>query len=353
MARIQIVAFDNAVGNTKDVVLLEHALQRLGHEVTRHAITPADRRRRRGALRALWYRFKARRRAQRPLPFDLTIFLEHVYPTALGMAKRAVLIPNPEWMDRHDARWLDDLSELWSKTHQAEGLFKTLTPNVRYLGFTSEDGYDPSVIKESSFLHLAGKSRMKGTQALLDVWARHPSWPTLTVIHSGSISFQDHGAHNIQRVDRYLPEPELRRLLNAHRFHLCPSETEGWGHYIPEAMSMKNIVLTLDAAPMNEHVTSTRGVLFQCQPKGHQHLAPLFRLDDKALIQWMNQARYDLAITELDGMGSRAREYFLSTQTQFIQQLDERITETLASTVHDHVTSPNELHRDHHSKFRS
>lgn len=32
------------------------------------------------------------------------------------------------------------------------------------------------------FLHVRGKSELKHTAQLLDCWARHPDWPTLTVI---------------------------------------------------------------------------------------------------------------------------------------------------------------------------
>ena len=40
-------------------------------------------------------------------------------------------------------------------------------------------------------------------------------------------------------------DAELREIQNANLFHLCPSETEGFGHYIVEALSVGAIVLTL------------------------------------------------------------------------------------------------------------
>ena len=58
-----------------------------------------------------------------------------------------------------------------------------------------------------------------------------------------------------------LDDAALRTLQNSHRFHLCLSEAEGWGHYIAEALSVGAITLTCDAAPMNELVTAERGLL--------------------------------------------------------------------------------------------
>jgi hypothetical protein len=41
-------------------------------------------------------------------------------------------------------------------------------------------------------------------------------------------------ACNIDYRSDYLDDVELRRLQNESLFHLCPSETEGWGHYLVE-----------------------------------------------------------------------------------------------------------------------
>ena len=80
-------------------------------------------------------------------------------------------------------------------------------------------------------------------------------------------------APNIDHRIGHLSDGELRRLQNSHRFHLCPSQTEGSGHYLVEALSVGATTLTLDAAPMNELVTADRGLLVPIAHTGTQYLA--------------------------------------------------------------------------------
>src|SRR5690606_13048298 len=129
-----------------------------------------------------------------------------------------------------------------------------------YIGFTSVDRALPDASPDfGRFLHVAGASTLKGTDTLLEVWSAHPEWPALTVVQRDRRTIR--APANVQILDGYLPDAELRELQNACGVHLCPSMGEGWGHYIVEAMSCGAVVVATDGPPMNELVQPGRGVL--------------------------------------------------------------------------------------------
>ncbi len=334
MTTVNVVAFENGVGNSRDLALVTRALAALGCEVTVTSVSARVRRRRRSQLvrvlvaARLWLGRRRRRRGVRPR-FDVTLMLEHVWPEALHLAACNVVVPNPEWFDRRDRGLLAAVDRVWSKTGHSLEAFTALGCRTTLIGFDSEDRYDGAVPRELSFFHLAGKSRMKGTARLVKLWARHPEWPRLTVVHSRKAVFEAVSAANIAYETRYLSDAELRELQNRHLFHLCLSETEGWGHYIPEALSVGAIVLATDAAPMNEHVTPERGLLVACKPYGRQHLARTYAFEEAALERSVVAA---LAMDDAarDRRRAAARQWFLDNQRAFPARLGRALAEATA-----------------------
>src|SRR4029453_8943544 len=90
-------------------------------------------------------------------------------------------------------------------------------------------------------------------------------------------------ARNIEARVGYLSDQELRQLQNESVFHLCLSLTEGWGHYIVEAMGVGAVTITVDARPMNELVTADRVVPFPYRATGTQRLATTYQFDEAGL----------------------------------------------------------------------
>jgi hypothetical protein len=281
---LNVIGKSNGVGLARDLNLLSSALADCGYDVR---ITKIDRDQAR-QRRSLWTQFRSccqllwMRVRRHFLPaIDVNLMLEHVWPQELPNARCNVVIPNPEWFDSHDRRLLRHADSVWAKTNYTLNLFRSRHRNSAYIGFDSEDRYDSTVARQRTFFHLAGKSSMKGTDRLLRVWERHPEWPVLTVIqHASEGHAESHAsgvaAANIDRRVGYLEDSELRSLQNASLFHICMSLTEGWGHYLVEALSVGAVTITVDAAPMNELVTGERGILVPYCRAWRQRLATTY-----------------------------------------------------------------------------
>jgi hypothetical protein len=331
MAHINLIAWDNGVGLSTDLGLLGARLKQLGHDVSLGAL-------RRGKLRkilrplAVRARIAVRRMIGAQMPqFDVNIFLEHVRPEYLPLARSNVLIPNPEWFGNSDADLMTAMNSVLVKTRHAETLFRKRLPATHYIGFTSRDRRDVDVARRRTFLHLAGRSENKNTEPLLALWRRHPEWPTLTVVQNPRTAKPAAPTANIDHRIDYLDDAELRRLQNEHAFHLCPSQTEGFGHYLMEALAIGAVTVTLDAVPMNELVAPDHGLLVAAKPIGTQKLSTLYTFDDAAMERAIGEciAMPDARVAELS---RAARAFYERNDARFGEQLGEamRTLEKLA-----------------------
>lgn len=305
---IRIVARANKVGVGRDIALLIRALSSRGVEPRfsgYRSISP---------LRALWGRRD---------PQETLILLERVTARWLRHAGRYVLIPNQERYPRRLVRLLSRVDHVFCKSRHAVEIFSQFHGSVHYMGFTSPDRRTEAVSPDySRFLHLAGGSALKGTETLLHLWERHPEWPTLTLVwHRGKGEL---GAlpENVRLIDRYLPDEELRTIQNRCGIHLCPSLSEGWGHYICEALSCGVVTVTTDGPPMNELVRADRGVLVPWHRSEPRKLGVNYYVDPSAL---------EAAVTDLvnrpeeekAGLGRAARAWFEANDTHFQARLGE------------------------------
>ena len=131
-------------------------------------------------------------------------------------------------------------------------------------------------------------------------------------------------AANIRHLVGHLSDAELRTLQNRHLFHLCPSETEGYGHYLVEAMGVGAVTLTLDAPPMNELVDAGRGVLVAARADGTQNLGTLYRFTPEAMASAIERM-LALGDAEAARLGAAARAWFEANTAGFASRLDAAI----------------------------
>ncbi|HET7411802.1 MAG TPA: glycosyltransferase [Pararhizobium sp.] len=307
-----IIVKQNAYGLTRDAALLADAIGRAGAG-TCETVGVRDR-----SVADVLY---GRRRTRR------AFHIERAFPNWFSASEENWLIPNQERFPKRQLYRLKGIDLVLAKTRHAEEIFAARGAATRYLGFTSEDRFDPAIAKNwNGFYHLAGASTLKGTDDLVALWKRHPEWPTLCLVQKQELAPRA-VPPNIRLIARYLSDQELRELQNSHGIHLCPSRAEGWGHHILEGMSCRSVVLVTDAAPMNEHVDETCGILVAANHRQSRHLGFSYRVDPDALEATV-QKILSLPEEEKIAIGSRARQRF--------EEIDAAFTRRLADLLQTH-----------------
>lgn len=310
-ARLRLIGRDNGAGLTRELLLTSETLCSVDLNTTISGLPH------RGRMAEWLTRLKMR---IAPPGYDVNVFFERIRPEFMRGARRNVLIPFPEWFRDEDHLYLQQIDEVWTKTHHATALFEALGVRTRFIGGTSFDRMLPNEQRKHAFFHGPGRSGNKGTEALLKLWAENPHWPTLTLIWRRKRMDLREAPANVNWIRDFIDDNEYRRLQNAHRFHLCPSQTEGYGHYLVEAMSCGAVVVTLDAEPMNEMVTPERGVLVSAIPTGTQRLSTLYGFTEVAMREAIQRC---IAMTESQAelLGQAARDWFLMNNQAYPQRL--------------------------------
>lgn len=281
-------------------------------------------------------------------PSVIDIYLERhpvdkkYYPDFHAPKEKTIwMMQNVEFFDRHE---LDNPAVGVMMVKNRIGLKKVLeyrhrhqlSYSVFYTKHTSRDLYQPVVQRDwTSFLHLAGWSQFKNTRVILQTWALHPEWPQLIIrVIKASLcewieeQFGDKDSWRLQNVDYAcgsVPAAEKDRLQNQIGLHLCPSETEGFGHYINEARSVGALILTSNVPPMNELVDEESGVLvgephpWWWQTKGDLFM-PLAQVDVADIERGIEQILL-LSIEERQRMGRRSRAKFLEDRAYFLNAM--------------------------------
>lgn len=129
---------------------------------------------------------------------------------------------------------------------------------------------------------------------------------------------------NINCIAKYVDDDELRLVQNRHGVHLCPSEAEGFGHTLVEAMSCGAVVITTDGPPMNEMVTPDRGALVRYGRTGRQRLGTNYFVDVDALEKSIVSV---MAMPEAEkrALGASARRWYQSNGEFFRQRVVELV----------------------------
>lgn len=308
MSAINILAVSNGVGITRDVDILSEVLTKAGHEVVSNHT----------------FRYKPTRK------YDLNIFLERFKPELFEWAEKNVIIPNQEWFETGWLPVLPAFDAVFTKTIFATDVFKQLGSHTEFISFTSDDRYLPDIKKDYyHYIHIAGKSIQKQTDIVVKAWERNPGFPQLTIVQDPKFYRPRSSSRNINYLTDRVPEQLLKVMQNTNAVHICPSETEGFGHYIVEAMSCKSVVMTTLAPPMTELVIPSRGCFVQSIKQEPMRLSFKFIISPETL----EKAVIELLITDdvvLQQKGEKAREFFLENDAFFRSRIVEAVANTLS-----------------------
>ena len=311
MATIGIVSPPSQHGIAFSTELLDQVLTAAGHDVRRHGIEeqpPAD------------------------VRFDVVLFLERIAVQWLHVATNTALMPNPEWFRDEFIELLGDIDVVFAKTRDAERAFAERGCNVVHTGFTSRDQWLPEVDRSlQNWIHVAGLNKQKGTETVVEVWAANPDFPELTIVQTPPVTLRKPPTPNVKLFHDYLPEPVVQVLQNRAGVHVCPSEAEGWGHYIVEALSVGAVVITTDAPPMNELVRPDRGILCAYSTSRPQRFGNAYFVSPEDL-ETTVRATLERDVADLHELGRRARQFFLENHASFVGRLTAAIDELTGSS---------------------
>lgn len=308
MASINLLGCSNGVGISRDISLLKNILESAGHDVFCN------------------HTFKY---TSIPRSYDLNIWLERFNPLAFDCAEKNVMIPNQEWFEKNWLQYLVGFDAILAKTRFAEKVFTQLNCKTHYIGFTSEDRYMPNISKEPiQWIHIAGKSIQKQTELVIKTWSDNPGFPHLIIVQDARFWKPRILKKNITFMLHRVQDDILKILQNTCSVHICPSETEGFGHYIMEAMGCASVVLTTNAAPMNELVSSEHGILVNYERTEPMNLSTKFLINQKTLEEEIIKLTL-LDYGKLHDMGKCAREKFLENDAQFRKTFPEVIEKVL------------------------
>ncbi len=248
---------------------------------------------------------------------DVNIHLQSPFYNSFLLAKINYLIPNPDWF-AGDTEKLTRFDKILCKTREGERIFKAFNPNTTFISFTSQDHFDGQYRKNiKGLIHSASSSHLKGSRRILATWENNPGLPLLTLINPQNLSYPP--MPNLFGINEFLPLNELIRYHNEQGIHLCLSETEGFGHYIFEALSCGAVVITTDAPPMNEFVKDPRCLVSYKEVEPHR-LANRYFFEPEVLIKKIEELLL-LPEEELEEIGKRNREFYLENNRFFKRRL--------------------------------
>ena len=223
--------------------------------------------------------------------FEKQFFIEHIMPNLLEHSQCNIFVPNLEMINKYDYKIMqtNKIKYIIAKTEYGYNILKNkFGDKVLKWNWTSINRDIKRINPDfNQYLHVKGQSRFKNSQMLLDIWLEHPEWPMLHIVHYGNEN--QNGFLNLRKpiimnenITLYqykVDDNKLNNLMNQCGVHICPSEIEGYGHYINESRSVGAVIITTNAAPMNEFTTNKYGFLINVNKEIQYNMSKKWIID--------------------------------------------------------------------------
>lgn len=276
--KINIICPDNGVGLSKDRQILARLFS--GGEVnfcTSENPKPGDR-------------------------ADINIFCETLFARYIPLASRNYIFPNPEWFYRQWLPHLRYMNTILCKTQDCQRIFGQYGKTL-FTSFTSFDMMDEGTKRTNTFAHFQGKSQAKGTKETVAAFER-----------------ANMKLHRFSKDTGWLTPDQYVQEFNRHKFHLCCSCYEGFGHYINEAKSVGAIIVTTDAPPMNELITKKTGCLVGFDRMSTQNMAMMRHPSTHAIGQAIEYLA-KMKQADIDELSRKSRDSFWANDKFFRERM--------------------------------
>lgn len=174
-----------------------------------------------------------------------------------------------------------------------------------------------------------GGSFHKGTRLVIDCWLSKPEFPQLDLFiydheHHGLFGLEHdnriHEANNINLTTSRVDAFALGRAIAEASFFLCPSVMEGYDHYVNQARASGGVIVTSNAPPLNELISSSAmGVYVKdtkrvkdAKQQGHEQQQAALSVDD--ICGAVERVIDDISLSKRQAMAEKARrEYHIDT----------------------------------------
>ncbi|KAI9923120.1 hypothetical protein PsorP6_001654 [Peronosclerospora sorghi] len=141
------------------------------------------------------------------------------------------------------------------------------------------------------FRHTARSSFWKGTRQVIECWLSRPDFPPLDLyMHEWAYRAMFQGTYDeriassqIRLITDELDALAFDTIVAESAYFLCPSQMEGYGHYLNQARASGGVIITTDLDPMNELIaTDDMGLKVRAR---RRHDRSIF-LDGKSKNPW-------------------------------------------------------------------